>query len=493
MPTSIAHQSFWDRIPNATTRGTMLSRRTAAECKKQKESHRHPPLRDLTLQQARVSKRKQSRPMRSPFTPTPTLAIADTTCDKPTSRPSVKARRLSLDQHPSQSLLLRTADASERGPRANGNSSGVGQVNLAKDGASDSPGSSISGRAFRLSFSDDYLRNPHEYVQALIDSETLLATPVHKSHSTSSTGSRARRSTHGGGSGSRDRARQSSSSTRRNRSGRFHNLQLEQTIFAAQSENDDVNSVTTAASDMNDLADLDGQVPETPTRPGRHGDTEASEDAASKPQTPATPQSAPVLLTLPSASEASNSRNKSKHSLRGDQQSHQSPIKADDDGEEDDDEDAQDSRDSSQPASPAPLEQAADGENRPSYERQGQDFGSGTNDDLAQITPPHERSTVKWTKADPIDVVGKPMADKLASAERHCCSVLRILPEQYMAIKYTLLKEGRSRPPGTFKKRDAQRLCRIDVNKTSKIYEWYVAMGWLAGGNGVYAVPSPKD
>ncbi|KAJ2585682.1 hypothetical protein EV177_009903, partial [Coemansia sp. RSA 1804] len=49
--------------------------------------------------------------------------------------------------------------------------------------------------------------------------------------------------------------------------------------------------------------------------------------------------------------------------------------------------------------------------------------------------------------------------------------------------------ESRSRPPGSFKKRDAQRLCRIDVNKTSKIYEWYVSMGWLPASNGIYALP----
>ncbi|KAJ2639572.1 hypothetical protein IW137_003528 [Coemansia sp. RSA 1287] len=56
-----------------------------------------------------------------------------------------------------------------------------------------------------------------------------------------------------------------------------------------------------------------------------------------------------------------------------------------------------------------------------------------------------------------------------------------------------LLKEGLSRSPGTFKKRDAQRLCRIDVNKTSKIYEWFVSMGWLPGSDGVYANPPPPQ
>lgn len=69
--------------------------------------------------------------------------------------------------------------------------------------------------------------------------------------------------------------------------------------------------------------------------------------------------------------------------------------------------------------------------------------------------------------------------DLLAPAERECCSTLRLLPEQYLTIKVTLIKAGREWPPGTFKKRDAQKLCRIDVNKTSKVFEWFVKINWL--------------
>ena len=105
-------------------------------------------------------------------------------------------------------------------------------------------------------------------------------------------------------------------------------------------------------------------------------------------------------------------------------------------------------------------------------------------DDFMSLVPPHIRSTVKWAKAEPINISDKPYFSKLAPAEQHCCSILRIAPEQYLTIKRTLIREGRTRQPGTFKKRDAQRLCRIDVNKTSKIYEWYVKIGWLPDSNG---------
>ncbi|KAJ2538905.1 hypothetical protein EV175_006405 [Coemansia sp. RSA 1933] len=279
---------------------------------------------------------------------------------------------------------------------------------------------------------------------------------MHKVHSSAS---RSRRSTQGG-SGGGSRSRPSNSSSRRNRTGRFHNLQLEQTVFAAQSENEDTQSVTTTASDINELGDIDGQVPGTPTHPLRNDTmvSETDEDAKLSP-----PQS--------------------------DQQQGDQPKSEADDTDKDD---VRESRTNSQPDTPAAataMELVEDGQNVPSYERLGQDFGTGSTDDLARIAPPFARSTVKWTKADPINVKEKPMADKLASAEQHCCSVLRILPEQYLAIKHTLLKESRSHEPGLFKKRDAQRLCRIDVNKTSKIYEWYVSLGWLAASNGVFALP----
>ncbi|KAJ1729180.1 hypothetical protein LPJ61_003649 [Coemansia biformis] len=78
-----------------------------------------------------------------------------------------------------------------------------------------------------------------------------------------------------------------------------------------------------------------------------------------------------------------------------------------------------------------------------------------------------------------MDISGYPMADCLALAERECCSTLRLMPEQYLAIKQSLVRAGRTMPPGSFKKRDAQRLCRVDVNKTSKVFEWFCKLGWI--------------
>ncbi|KAI9005623.1 hypothetical protein DFJ74DRAFT_773894 [Hyaloraphidium curvatum] len=66
----------------------------------------------------------------------------------------------------------------------------------------------------------------------------------------------------------------------------------------------------------------------------------------------------------------------------------------------------------------------------------------------------------------------------LTEEEKQICSILRLLPVQYLAIKDALLSayEQRKTP---FKKREAQKMCRVDVNKTAKVYDWFRYLGWL--------------
>ncbi|KAJ2880514.1 hypothetical protein H4R27_004677 [Coemansia aciculifera] len=99
--------------------------------------------------------------------------------------------------------------------------------------------------------------------------------------------------------------------------------------------------------------------------------------------------------------------------------------------------------------------------------------------EILELRPATNSCSVKWTKAAPMDVSGYPKVELLATAERECCSILRLLPEQYLAIKQSLVRAGRTLPKGTFKKRDAQKLCRVDVNKTSKVFEWFCKLGWI--------------
>ncbi len=67
--------------------------------------------------------------------------------------------------------------------------------------------------------------------------------------------------------------------------------------------------------------------------------------------------------------------------------------------------------------------------------------------------------------------------DDLTPEEVQSCSILRITPLQYLKVKETLLNHSKTK--GFFRKREAQKICRIDVNKTGKIYDWFVALGWL--------------
>ncbi|KAJ2659722.1 hypothetical protein IWW48_003323 [Coemansia sp. RSA 1200] len=99
--------------------------------------------------------------------------------------------------------------------------------------------------------------------------------------------------------------------------------------------------------------------------------------------------------------------------------------------------------------------------------------------EIFRLHPQANSCPIKWTKAAPMDVTGYPLAEFLSLAELDCCSILRLHPEQYLAIKHSLVRAGRTMPAGTFKKRDAQKLCRVDVNKTSKVFEWFCKLGWI--------------
>ncbi|CAG8578619.1 11984_t:CDS:2, partial [Racocetra fulgida] len=63
----------------------------------------------------------------------------------------------------------------------------------------------------------------------------------------------------------------------------------------------------------------------------------------------------------------------------------------------------------------------------------------------------------------------------LSEAERRLCETLRILPKSYLVIKETILKEW-ARSGGTLRRRQARGLIRIDVNKTARIYDFFIEM-----------------
>ncbi|KND02719.1 uncharacterized protein SPPG_01802 [Spizellomyces punctatus DAOM BR117] len=110
-------------------------------------------------------------------------------------------------------------------------------------------------------------------------------------------------------------------------------------------------------------------------------------------------------------------------------------------------------------------------------------FAEGFSPDDMALMPKTTGTTqgapvITWTKGEPLLITpATPYYSHLTPEELHTCSTLRLLPETYLKIKETLLTAKAERGP--FKKRDAQKWCRVDVNKTGKLYDWFVALGWL--------------
>lgn len=81
----------------------------------------------------------------------------------------------------------------------------------------------------------------------------------------------------------------------------------------------------------------------------------------------------------------------------------------------------------------------------------------------------------------PLDISHAADFDLLSDEEKQLCATLRMLPKPYLAIKNQLMKEA-VKNNGVLKKKDARQSLKIDVNKASKIYEFFVQMGWCTQG-----------
>ncbi|KAF9291015.1 hypothetical protein BGZ68_005436 [Mortierella alpina] len=88
---------------------------------------------------------------------------------------------------------------------------------------------------------------------------------------------------------------------------------------------------------------------------------------------------------------------------------------------------------------------------------------------------------VQW-KGSPLDISHAPGFAKLHSHEVYVASTLRLTPAVYLSCKQTLISASRgyAKTGKLFRKSDAQKLCKIDVNKTSKLWEVFARFGWLS-------------
>jgi transcriptional adapter 2-alpha len=66
----------------------------------------------------------------------------------------------------------------------------------------------------------------------------------------------------------------------------------------------------------------------------------------------------------------------------------------------------------------------------------------------------------------------------LTPEEKEVCSVLRIYPKAYIAIKEAVLKEA-IKNGGALKKKVVRELCRIDTNKGGRLFDFFVHSNWI--------------
>lgn len=87
-------------------------------------------------------------------------------------------------------------------------------------------------------------------------------------------------------------------------------------------------------------------------------------------------------------------------------------------------------------------------------------------------------SSTLFSLAPPLNLANSPSLHLLTPAEQALCSQLRILPKPYLVIKETLVREY-ARRGGKLRRREARDLVKIDVNKTSRVWDFLVQSGYL--------------
>lgn len=81
--------------------------------------------------------------------------------------------------------------------------------------------------------------------------------------------------------------------------------------------------------------------------------------------------------------------------------------------------------------------------------------------------------------ASPLDIASADGVELLSPGERALCAALRLWPRAYLGAKDALLREA-ARTGGALRRAQARAALKIDVNKTSRLYDYFVAAGWIS-------------
>jgi len=97
-------------------------------------------------------------------------------------------------------------------------------------------------------------------------------------------------------------------------------------------------------------------------------------------------------------------------------------------------------------------------------------------DSVVSCNSPILGSTQRKT-APPLAIKGLPGYEKLSADEKELCSVVRVVPANYLDFKQLLITENKKN--GHLRLAQARTLLKIDVNKTRKIYDFLVEKGYI--------------
>ena len=133
------------------------------------------------------------------------------------------------------------------------------------------------------------------------------------------------------------------------------------------------------------------------------------------------------------------------------------------------------------PPSPVEARTATRQQPQAAYREDAEDF-----DSIPDYSPPlstlneNSKFKVEW-RGTPFDLSNDPHRDLLHPAEIHLASVLRLSCASYLASKRRIFNEKveRTRLGLKFLKTDSQKACKIDVNKASKLWSAFSAIGWF--------------
>jgi transcriptional adapter 2-alpha len=83
--------------------------------------------------------------------------------------------------------------------------------------------------------------------------------------------------------------------------------------------------------------------------------------------------------------------------------------------------------------------------------------------------------TTNRRSALPLDIVGMPGYERLTAEERELCSEVRVFPEMFLEIRQIMVSECQKN--NGLRLADARPVVKIDVNKTRKLYDYFVETG----------------